>query len=766
MNPWGRVPALVVSVLILVWLLIESAGSAPPTQSDATLPIPAQSEWTDYGPIIEAGALGEWDYQLFGGFTATAVKKNGTYYLYYQGASGYRIADDTVTWRAIGVATSPDGINFTKYSGNPIITWFPNDNGEEGAVSGGVMLDDNGEFVLYYGANTEQSDTLINADGRLATSADGFNFTDLGVVLDHADGSVWGSGDELFPIIAIHDAAQWFVYYIPNGTAHSRTLGVAWGDSRNSLTDSAGAVSGSEAVPAWGSGGSARIDPDTYALFLNDLTLSTFEARTVSLSAPEQLSAPVETYQFADFRQATVLLDEETDTWFMYYRSADDGEYGVKLAPAGAPDTTPPTAPGSVTATPLNDRQIDLSWTPATDSETGIVQYNVFRDGLHLATVKGWTFTDSGLVEQTNYSYQVTAVNYHGVEGPRSAPVSATTPIDVTPPRILSVNTSGSSTQAIVVFDEPVEQASAETPANYDIYQGVTVTEATLNADLTTVTLTASTHAHGGTYVLTVNDVRDRAETPNPIAAGTAIAYTVSVPAGLVGAWTFDEGIGETALDTANFGNDGALIYTDQPGPAWTAGTVGGALEFDGTDDQVTIPGSGSLEGVTDSSHTLAAWANPEDVPPNLTGNDSFYSVLVREYTGLYYDYNRAFKAQIRLSDDTEVAVSSGAFDPGTWHHLAMVVDDVNKTLHLYIDGQEVDGSPASYAGSLADHEDAPYYVGTSEPLTERYEYRFKGQIDEGWVYDRALSEIQIQGLISGFQRALTFLPLILGWPY
>lgn len=149
----------------------------------------------------------------------------------------------------------------------------------------------------------------------------------------------------------------------------------------------------------------------------------------MSLEAPNQLSAPVQTYRFDDARQATVLLDRETNTWFMYYRGQD--EYGVKLAPAGAPDTTPPTAPGNVLASPVNNGQIDLSWDPAVDAETGIVLYKVFRDGAYLTTVKGWRFSDTGLTERTTYRYQVSAVNYHGIEGPLSAPVAATTLADV-----------------------------------------------------------------------------------------------------------------------------------------------------------------------------------------------------------------------------------------------------------------------------------------------------------------------------------------------
>jgi hypothetical protein len=735
---------------VLVLFLVGCVRSALPAQPGANLPIPAQSDWTDYGLIFKAGALGEWDYQLFGGFAATAVKKDGTYYLYYQGASGYRTTgDETVTWRAIGVATSSDGINFIKSSSNPIVTWFPNNNGEEGAVSGGVTLDDNGEIVLYYGANTEQSATLVNADGRLATSVDGLNFTDRGVVLDHKDGSVWGSGDELFPIIAFHDAAQWFVYYIPNGTLQRRQLGVAWGDNRANLTNSSAVRSGLATVPVWGTGGYAKIGPETYALFLNDVTKSRLEVRAASLKAPGKVSAPVETYQFDGVRQATVLLDEETGTWFMYYRSQGGGAYGVKLAPAGEPDTTPPTAPGSVTATPISDRQIDLSWDAATDSETGIVLYRVFRNGVYLATVKGWRFSDAGLEEQTEYSYQVSAVNYHGVAGPRSVPVTATTLVDVTPPRVVSVNASGPAYQVAVVFDEPVDGASAETVPNYAVNQGISVTGASLKPDRKTVTLSTSAHRHGAIYHITINNVRDRAETPNSIAPDAAVNYTHSRAAGLVGAWTFDEGAGETAFDTASYGNDGALIYTDKPGPSWVVGIIGGALQFDGSDDQVTVDGADSLENVTDGSHAFVAWAQSDSVPPNSTANDASYSVLVRERTGLYYDHNGKFNAQIRLAAGSRVAVSSDVFDLGTWHHLAMVVDDTNKRLHLYVDGREVRDSPVSYEGTLADHEDAPYYIGTSEPLTERYESRFKGRIDEVQIYDHALNPAEVEVLFA-----------------
>lgn len=311
------------------------AGPPKPVQSQISqeIIIPKQGEWVDRGLILEKGKKGDWDYYMYGGFTGTAIKRDGVYFLYYQGARDYSEKYGTVTYRSIGVATSNDGLNFTKYAHNPVIKWFPNNGIEEGAASGGATVLEDGRIAIYYGANTEESKWTVNADGRLAVSADGLSFTDQGVVLNHRDRSVWGFGDELFPIIAFHDDGTWYLYYIPNGCPQSGELGVVWGRQGEDSIQCEAAVSEGKKVKVWGMGGYAKIGSDTYALFLNNTRKRQMEVRAVHLDSPERLSRVIRRYGFDHFAQGTVLLDDARNTWYMYYRKPTHEGYHLRIAP-------------------------------------------------------------------------------------------------------------------------------------------------------------------------------------------------------------------------------------------------------------------------------------------------------------------------------------------------------------------------------------------------------------------------------------------------
>ena len=66
------------------------------------------------------------------------------------------------------------------------------------------------------------------------------------------------------------------------------------------------------------------------------------------------------------------------------------------------------------------------------------------------------------------------------------------------------------------------------------------------------------------------------------IAARSQLAQLSGSGSGLVAHYTFDEGSGITAGDSAG-SNTGTLVN----GPTWVTGKIGGGLTFDGTDDYV-----------------------------------------------------------------------------------------------------------------------------------------------------------------------------------
>src|SRR5262245_25245188 len=74
-----------------------------------------------------------------------------------------------------------------------------------------------------------------------------------------------------------------------------------------------------------------------------------------------------------------------------------------------------------------------------------------------------------------------------------------------------------------------------------------------------------------------------------------------SAPAGLVAAYSFDEGTGTTIKDASGNGNNGTSANT-----SWVTGHTSKALSFNGSSSRVTVPDSTSLH--LTAAMTLEAW--------------------------------------------------------------------------------------------------------------------------------------------------------------
>jgi hypothetical protein len=288
---------------------------------------PEAGEWVDRGTILEAGS--GWDLRLTGAISpCTVIKKDGLFYLYYIGADGDRSTDGGPRHRALGVATSQDGITFTKYQGNPVITYLPHNNEEEGVFSAAGMVDTNGDVVIYYGAlhasnsTTEQVDIYIT----LATSSDGLNFDNRG---SRGEFAFAPDGDEVDPIGVMRDQDTWYVYYINN---RGWKLNLAAGSSMNRLED-LGSVSGTGGT-AKGGGDPLFINESEFVSFVDHYDSKDPLVVRGSLNSPRELTQ-VDRYDWGSdtHNHSATYLDSETGNWYMYYQNKGSNSIGVKIAP-------------------------------------------------------------------------------------------------------------------------------------------------------------------------------------------------------------------------------------------------------------------------------------------------------------------------------------------------------------------------------------------------------------------------------------------------
>ncbi|MBD3320568.1 MAG: hypothetical protein GF350_05665 [Chitinivibrionales bacterium] len=90
-------------------------------------------------------------------------------------------------------------------------------------------------------------------------------------------------------------------------------------------------------------------------------------------------------------------------------------------------DDTPPSAPAALTVTPAGLTGFDLSWSAAEDPQSGIHAYDIFRNGIRIASTENLLYHDNNLDFETEYTYEVRAVNRSLVPGPLSGPVTRTT---------------------------------------------------------------------------------------------------------------------------------------------------------------------------------------------------------------------------------------------------------------------------------------------------------------------------------------------------
>ena len=422
-----------------------------------------------------------------------------------------------------------------------------------------------------------------------------------------------------------------------------------------------------------------------------------------------------------------------------YYRVTAEDAAGNVSSPSGeaqavVPADQPPTAPTGLNAA-TSIGTASLVWNVSTD-DVGVVRYNVHRSTTagftpslanRIAQPTGTTYVDSGLAGGTYY-YKVTAEDTAGQVSQPSNQATANVPPDL-PPTVSITSPSGGAT----VSGTTTVTATASDDVQVAGVQ-FRVDGANLGAEDTTAPYSASWGTTGfpnGSHTLTAV-ARDSA---GQTTTSASVTVTVSnsappPPTGLAGAYSFNAGSGTTAADSSGNGNNGTIS-----GPAWsTLGKYGGALSFDGVNDLVTVADANSLDFTT--TLTLEAWVFPTTIA------GSWRTVVLKEQSGqlvyaLYAGEDSGVPSgHVFVNGDTDTR-GPAALPLNTWSHLAVTYD--GSTIRLYVNAALV-SSLAGVAGSMPNSTGA-VRIGGNNIWPEW----FAGRIDEVRLYNRALSQAELQ---------------------
>lgn len=198
----------------------------------------------------------------------------------------------------------------------------------------------------------------------------------------------------------------------------------------------------------------------------------------------------------------------------------------LNITTNAATDTTAPSAPTGLTSPSKTDTSVSLSWTASTDN-VGVTGYDVYK-GATLAgsTTGATTFTATGLIASTAYSFTIKAKDAAGNVSAASSALSVTTnaAADTTAPSAPTGLTSPSKTATSVNLSWTASTDNVGV-TGYDVYSGSTLAGSTTGATTFTATgLTAST-----AYSFTVK-AKDAAG--NISAASSALNVTTSAASG------------------------------------------------------------------------------------------------------------------------------------------------------------------------------------------------------------------------------------------
>lgn len=223
--------------------------------------------------------------------------------------------------------------------------------------------------------------------------------------------------------------------------------------------------------------------------------------------------------------QVILAVWEIADTANAFYNVIDVNFSGTNTTPV---DTTPPTAPASLTSPAKTATSVSLAWNAATDN-IGVSSYQVFQNSTLVANVSASTlaYNATNLTTNTAYSFSIKAVDAAGNVSTASNTIQVTTSAlpttDTTAPTAPSgLHIMGTPTSSSLML---MWTASTDNVAvtGYKIYNGSTLIT-TASATATSYTVTGLNAATTYNFQVIAVDAAGNASAASTVSGTTAQA--------------------------------------------------------------------------------------------------------------------------------------------------------------------------------------------------------------------------------------------------
>jgi hypothetical protein len=218
---------------------------------------------------------------------------------------------------------------------------------------------------------------------------------------------------------------------------------------------------------------------------------------------------------------------------------------------------------------------------------------------------------------------------------------------------------------------------------------------------------------------------------------------TGRLDSGLALYWPLDDESGTSATDESTNNNTGTLTN----GPTWTTGQIGSAVDFDGSDDYVTVADT-AVHDVADSVHfTLTGWFNRDTFTTDDTIVAKRNGIASGDTGYIVYLDDSTDKVTFEASDGTdEYQIESlSTFTASGWNHFALVWDDNGASQSkIYINGTvESATTTGTFANVNGLANTVAFRIGSESDAGNP----FDGKLDEVRLYNRALSADEVSQL-------------------